>query len=99
MTGGTVRVTSGLSLTKRTWRTGEPLTPCKSKLMTYDIAYAGPRNRYTIATSAGPIIVHNCGYGMGAVKFQAQLKTFGYDMDLDECRRVIQVYRETKLAD
>jgi len=29
------------------------------------------------------------------VKFQAQLKTFGYDMDLDECRRVIQVYRET----
>jgi len=32
---------------------------------------------------------------MGALKFQAQLKTFGYDMDLDECRRVIQVYRET----
>ncbi len=34
------------------------------------------------------------GYGMGAVKFQAQLKTFGFDMELDEARRVINIYRE-----
>lgn len=67
---------------------------CSKKLMTYDIAYAGPRNRFTIATDAGNLIVHNCGYGMGAVKFQAQLKTFGHDMDLDEARRVIQIYRD-----
>jgi hypothetical protein len=69
--------------------------PCKQKLMTYDIAYAGPRNRYTIATDAGPIIVHNCGYGMGAAKFKMQLKTFGVDMELAECKRIIEVYRET----
>jgi DNA polymerase I-like protein with 3'-5' exonuclease and polymerase domains len=68
---------------------------CKQKLMTYDIAYAGPRNRYTIATDAGPIIVHNCGYGMGAKKFQAQLKTFGVTLELEECERIIAVYRET----
>lgn len=43
----------------------------------------------------GKTTILGAGYGMGAVKFQAQLKTFGYDMDLDECRRVIQVYRET----
>lgn len=42
----------------------------------------------------GKTTILGAGYGMGAVKFQAQLKTFGYDMDLDECRRVIQVYRE-----
>jgi len=35
------------------------------------------------------------GYGMGALKFQAQLKTFGYDMDLEEARRVINIYRQT----
>ncbi len=43
----------------------------------------------------GKTTILGAGYGMGALKFQAQLKTFGYDMDLDECRRVIQVYRET----
>jgi hypothetical protein len=63
--------------------------------MTYDLAYAGPKNRYTVATDAGPIIVHNCGYGMGATKFRAQLKTFGVDMSEDECERIIRVYRET----
>lgn len=43
----------------------------------------------------GKTTILGAGYGMGAVKFQAQLKTFGYDMDLDECRRVIEVYRST----
>ena len=68
---------------------------CKKKLMTYDIAYAGPRNRFMIATDAGPLIVHNCGYGMGATKFQTQLKNFGVDTPLEECKRIIDVYRKT----
>jgi DNA polymerase I-like protein with 3'-5' exonuclease and polymerase domains len=67
----------------------------KRLLQTYDLAYAGPRNRFTILTEAGPVIAHNCGYGMGAIKFQAQLKTFGFDMGLDEARRVIDIYRRT----
>lgn len=28
----------------------------------YDIAHAGPRNRFTIRTNDGHLIVHNCGY-------------------------------------
>ena len=28
----------------------------------YDIAHAGPRNRFTIRTTDGHLIVHNCGY-------------------------------------
>lgn len=40
---------------------------------TYDIAYAGPRNSYTVLTSEGPLIVHNCGYGLGWASFAAQL--------------------------
>ena len=64
-------------------------------LMTYDIAYAGPRNRYTVSTDAGPLIVHNCGYGMGALKFRAQVRAMGVDLPLEECERIIFVYRAT----
>ena len=42
----------------------------------------------------GKTTILGAGYGMGAVKFQAQLKTFGFDMELDEARRVINIYRE-----
>ena len=38
------------------------------------------------------------GYGMGAPKFQAQLKTFGVEVTLDEARRIIDVYRTTNPA-
>lgn len=44
-------------------------------MQTYDLAYAGPRNRYTILTSEGPLIVHNCGYGLGWASFASQLLT------------------------
>ena len=47
--------------------------PLKQRMQTYDIAYAGPRNRYTVLTDAGPIVVHNCGFGMGWASFAAQL--------------------------
>jgi len=84
-----------LRLAQKMLETNDEYPICKKKLMTYDIAYAGPRNRYTVATSVGPIIVHNCGYGMGAVKFRAQLKTFGVEISEDESRHIINVYRAT----
>ena len=43
----------------------------------------------------GKTTILGAGYGMGAVKFQAQLLTFGVKMDLEECKRIIAVYRET----
>ena len=43
----------------------------------------------------GKTTILGCGYGMGAAKFQAQLLTFGVDMKLGECKRIINVYRET----
>jgi hypothetical protein len=45
----------------------------KQKMQTYDIANAGPRNRYTILTDMGPLIVHNCGYQLGWASFASQL--------------------------
>ena len=47
----------------------------KQRMQTYDIAMAGPRNRFTILTDAGPIIVHNCGYQLGWISFAGQLLT------------------------
>ena len=43
----------------------------------------------------GKTTILGAGYGMGAMKFQLQLKTFGVDMELDEARRVIDIYRRT----
>lgn len=43
----------------------------------------------------GKTTILGAGYGMGAAKFQAQLKTFNVEMSLEECQRIIAVYRET----
>lgn len=53
----------------------------------YDIAYAGPRNRFTIRTNSGHLIVHNCGFGggVGALVTMAA----AYQMDLDALAPVV----------
>lgn len=43
----------------------------------------------------GKTTILGAGYGMGAVRFKEQLRNFGFDMELGEARRVINVYRET----
>jgi DNA polymerase len=43
----------------------------------------------------GKTTILGAGYGMGAAKFQAQLKNFGVDLPQEECQRIIRVYRET----
>jgi len=78
-----------------TSKTSDGLQTLRRKLQTYDLAYAGPKNRYTVLTNDGPLIVHNCGYGMGAKKFQTQLKTFGVEISDEESARIINTYRET----
>lgn len=60
----------------------------------YDVSCAGPRNRYTILTDAGPLIVHNCGFGMGPPKFQATCRKQGRYIELSLAERSIQTYRE-----
>jgi|TARA_R110002051_G_scaffold296284_2_gene362354 DNA polymerase I-like protein with 3'-5' exonuclease and polymerase domains len=42
----------------------------------------------------GKTTILGAGYGMGAVRFQEQLEGFGFEMGLDEARRVINIYRE-----
>jgi hypothetical protein len=65
--------TSGAYLREGLKNSSSASLPLKQRMQTYDIAFAGPRNRYTILTDAGPLIVHNCGYGLGWASFASQL--------------------------
>ena len=42
----------------------------------------------------GKTTILGAGYGMGALRFQAQLKNFGVELPLEQCRRVISIYRD-----
>jgi len=67
----------------------------------FDVLDCGSRNRFTILTEAGPLIVHNCilglGYGMGAAKLQRTLEIgqggISVKVDLNEAERLVHIYR------
>jgi DNA polymerase len=42
----------------------------------------------------GKTTILGCGYGMGAVKFQAQLKTFGVSLPSSDCASIVYKYRD-----
>ena len=42
----------------------------------------------------GKTTILGAGYGMGAVRFKAQVKNFGFDMGLDEATQAIGMYRD-----
>lgn len=39
----------------------------------FDILHAGPQQRFMVLTENGPVIAHNCGYGVGWKKFSDTL--------------------------
>jgi len=43
----------------------------------------------------GKSTILGAGYGMGAIRFAEQLRTFGTTISEDEARRIIQIYRDT----
>jgi DNA polymerase len=43
----------------------------------------------------GKTTILGCGYGMGAIKFQTQLKTFGTHIGEEEATEIINIYRQT----
>lgn len=80
---------------KRTTITVGLSEKCKTELTNsksvFDIVNAGPRNRFTIRTESGHLIVHNCGYG----GWVSALRAFGADayMNEDEMRDTIVKWR------
>jgi DNA polymerase bacteriophage-type len=46
----------------------------------------------------GKVLVLACGFGMGAVKFQATAAGYGVALDLMECERLVALWRESNPA-
>lgn len=100
---GTSLETSGLPRSlkmptiKGVWLTSKPV---------FDILNSGSRNRFTVWTNDGPLIVHNCvlglGFGMGIPKFKETCRVQGraqglspemYTITDELARRAVSVYR------
>lgn len=83
---GMNRVISVLLRKLKTKETGVRLSLCNGESNTsksvYDVADAGPRNRFTIISDEGPLVVHNCGYGGGVGAFFTM--STAYNLDLDD---------------
>jgi DNA polymerase I-like protein with 3'-5' exonuclease and polymerase domains len=64
--------------------------PSRRIAKVYDIANAGPRNRFTVSGR----LVHNCGlgilYGMGAAKLADQL-----DVSVDQAKAILKQFNDT----
>jgi hypothetical protein len=108
------RATSDLLHAYRTIATGAPSENYMAVLSNwkrvYDLAGAGPRNRFMIITAAGPLLVHNSGelglgFGCGPDKFYNMVlrsgRLMGMDMTalkkvwtLELARRSVYTYRD-----
>jgi len=97
--------TSGSSPSDRTRSTSGLSKKCNAESTTlsdvYDIAYAGPRNRFTIKTSNGHLIVHNCGFGgwIGAWRnMEEQQGITDSPFSDDDVKRIILAWRAASPA-
>ena len=66
----------------------------KTEVDTFDILNAGPNSRFMILTTSGPMIVHNCGFGMGVDKFIEYAATFGVELTEKEAKDAVYGFRE-----
>jgi DNA polymerase I-like protein with 3'-5' exonuclease and polymerase domains len=61
-----------------------------SAIYSKDVADVTKEERFV-----GKTTILGAGYGMGAEKFQLQLKIFGVDIPVNECKKIIDIYRQT----
>jgi DNA polymerase len=65
-------------------------------VITYDIQNSGPRSRYVIRTRSGPLLVHNCGYGLGATKFVSYSEKAGTEITESFAKTAVRTYRNER---
>jgi DNA polymerase len=84
---------SGSSRGVKTATTSEPCERCSNESLplrsVYDLAHAGPLNRFTIRTNTGHLLVHNCGF-MGWI---GALRAFGAEGNDDELKQQVLAWR------
>ena len=64
----------------------------------FDIAHAGPRNRFMVWGIDGPLIVHNCGYQGGVNAFNRMGANYGVSVDSALAKRVVTEWRSENPA-
>jgi len=83
--------------TKPTTETNDLSKPYSAALMNwkpvYDIAHAGPRNRFMVMSNNGPLIVHNCGFAGGIGAFAAMGRAYGVYLPDSEAQRMVNGWR------
>jgi DNA polymerase len=60
---------------------------------TYDLALSGPRRRFVIWTTGGPLLVHNCGYQMGPARYIEHAAGYGLFVTIEQAERDVYSYR------
>ena len=102
LTAVTTTVTFGSSAAEKTCSTNAESKTLSAKSLTskrvYDILNCGPRNRFTILSNKGPLVVHNChlglGFGAGGATFQKVAKLMaGIQLSVDEANDVVAKWR------
>ena len=68
--------------------------PETGRVDVYDLANCGPRNRYMILTTCGPLIVHNCGYQGGVGAFQSMAAVYGVKVPDDQAAELVKLWRQ-----
>jgi hypothetical protein len=59
----------------------------------FDILNSGPRNRFTVFTDSGPLIVHNCGFLGGAGSFATFGRIYNVQFTEADAQRMVQGWR------
>lgn len=61
----------------------------------YDLANAGPRNRFTVVNDAGEaLVVHNCGYQGAVGAFQSMARIYGLEMSDARALEIVKAWRK-----
>ena len=93
----TSRIICGLLRGKLTAITSVKFKTCSDTSLNlrpvYDILNSGPRNRFTVLTNEGALIVHNCGFLGGVGSFETFGRAYGLKITAQEAQRAVDGWR------
>jgi DNA polymerase len=93
----TSRAIFGLSPNKQTELINEKSKLCSSTSSNlkpvYDILNSGSRNRFTVLSDSGPLIVHNCGFGGSIGAFSAMGRVYGVRFSEQKAKQTVDAWR------